>query len=73
MALQQSSKLDSEEVLNVLNAIKDKPEVTQRELSSISGISLGKINFLLKSLVEKGWIKIENFTNSNHKKPTCTT
>ncbi len=68
LVLRQHSKLESEEVLNILNAIKGNPEVTQRELSSISGISLGKINFLLKSLVEKGWIKIDNFTKSNHKK-----
>lgn len=67
MVLRQPSKLECEEVLNILKAIKDNPEVTQRELSGISGISLGKINFLLKSLVEKGWIKIENFKKSNHK------
>ena len=67
VATLKPSKLETEEVLNILKAIKDNPEVTQRELSSISGISLGKINFLLKSLVEKGWIKVENFKKSNHK------
>jgi EPS-associated MarR family transcriptional regulator len=63
----QPSKLESEEVLNILKAIKDKPEITQRELSYGLGISLGKINFLLKALIERGLVKADNFKKSNHK------
>ncbi len=59
--------MESEEILNILKAIKDNPEVTQRELSSASGISLGKINFLLKSFIERGWVKVDNFKKSNNK------
>jgi EPS-associated MarR family transcriptional regulator len=64
---QQPPKLESEEVLNILKAIKDNPEVTQRELSSGLGISLGKINFLLKALIARGLVKADNFKKSNHK------
>ena len=41
--------------------------MTQRELSLSLGISLGKVNFLIKALVHKGFIKANNFKNSNNK------
>ena len=40
---------------------------TQRQLSNDLGVSLGKINYCLKSLIEKGFIKVNNFRNSNKK------
>lgn len=67
MSLEQPSRIESEEALKILNAIKDNPSVTQRELSAMSGISLGKVNFLLKSLIERGWVKVDNFKKSNNK------
>jgi EPS-associated MarR family transcriptional regulator len=62
-----SSRLDHENVLKILKAIKANPEITQRELSSVLGISLGKINFFLRALVEKGFVKVDNFKKSNNK------
>lgn len=41
--------------------------MTQRELSASLGVSLGKINFLLKALVRKGLIKADNFKKSDNK------
>lgn len=58
---------EKEEVLHILREIKEKPEMTQRELSSRLGVSLGKVNFLIKALVEKGFIKVDNFKNSENK------
>ena len=40
---------------------------TQRQLSNDLGVSLGKINYCLKSLIKKGFIKVNNFRNSNNK------
>ena len=40
---------------------------TQRQLSNDLGVSLGKVNYCLKSLIEKGLIKVNNFRNSNNK------
>lgn len=40
---------------------------SQRELANQMGISLGKINFILKALIAKGWVKMENFAQSNNK------
>lgn len=46
---------------NVLRKIRSKPNSTQRELASELGFSLGKLNYCLKALKEKGLIKIQNF------------
>ena len=61
------TKLGSEEALSVLREIEADPEMTQRALSLRLGLSLGKINFLVKALIEKGLIKAENFKNSKNK------
>ena len=54
--------------LKVLRYIEANPEVTQRELALQLGISLGKANYCLKALIDKGLIKARNFRNSNHKR-----
>ena len=53
--------------LKVLRHLEDKPAITQRELAQELGVSLGKANYCIRALVEKGWVKINNFTNSNNK------
>ncbi len=52
---------------HVLKQIQDNPEITQRELAGITGVSLGKLNYCLKALVDKGYIKAVNFKNSRQK------
>ncbi|GAB4435347.1 MAG: hypothetical protein OHK0011_18530 [Turneriella sp.] len=51
----------------LFKAIAQHPHISQRELSKILGISLGKANYCLKALVEKGWIKAQNFKNNKNK------
>lgn len=63
----EKSYLQSEDDLKVLREIEKNPELTQRQLSSNLGISLGKINFLLKALIEKGFVKADNFRRNNNK------
>ena len=53
--------------LDLLRKIEMKPEYTQRELSREMGVSLGKVNYCLKKLTEKGLIKIKNFKRSHNK------
>lgn len=53
--------------LKVLREIEGNPEITQRELAQQLGVSLGKVNYCLKALIEKGFIKARNFKNSNRK------
>jgi EPS-associated MarR family transcriptional regulator len=68
MTLSNKHHLESEEILKVLREITLTPEMTQRELSSRLGISLGKVNFLVNALIQEGLIKAHNFKNSNNKK-----
>ena len=65
--MMQRSKTGTEESLMLLRTISDNPQITQRELSSKLGLSLGKINFLMKSLIEKGFIKVNYYNNSQYK------
>jgi EPS-associated MarR family transcriptional regulator len=51
----------------LLKSLDKEPNLTQRYLSKELGISLGKVNYCLQSLIDKGFIKICNFKNSNHK------
>jgi EPS-associated MarR family transcriptional regulator len=67
MPVQQKKNYEAEESLLLLREIGANPQLTQRELSSRLGLSLGKINFLMKVLIEKGLIKVENFKKSNNK------
>jgi len=52
----------------LLRLLEAHPQMSQRELARSLGISLGKVNYCLKLLLEKGLIKVRNFTNSNSKR-----
>jgi EPS-associated MarR family transcriptional regulator len=51
----------------ILKIISDHPEISQRELARKLGISLGKVNYCIQALMEKGLIKATNFRNSKNK------
>jgi EPS-associated MarR family transcriptional regulator len=67
MAEPARNDFDRTEVIQLLREIQRTPEMTQRELSSRLGISLGKVNFLIKALIDKGFIKLTNFKKANNK------
>lgn len=52
---------------SLLKTLGDNPSLSQRALARRLGVSLGKVNFCLNALVEKGCLKIDNFRNSNNK------
>ncbi len=58
---------DNQDHFNVLRKIQNKPESTQRELAEDLGFSLGKLNYCLKALKNKGLIKISNFKKNPKK------
>ena len=51
----------------VMRLIQEHPQLTQRELARHLGVSLGKANYCLKALTEKGFVKAENFRRSDNK------
>ena len=62
------SQIDQEIHLNLLRYLEANPQVSQRELAEHLGVSLGKINYCLGALVEKGLVKARNFKNSADKR-----
>jgi EPS-associated MarR family transcriptional regulator len=53
--------------LDLLRKLESNPEYTQRELSKEIGVSLGKVNYCIRKLTEKGLIKITNFKQNPNK------
>ena len=58
---------NNQDYLNVLRKIQKKPKSSQREMAKSLGFSLGKLNYCIKALQEKGLIKIQNFQNQKNK------
>lgn len=53
--------------LDLLRKLEQNPHYTQRELSKEMGVSLGKVNYCIKKLTEKGLVKISNFKKNPNK------
>ena len=60
--------LSDEYRYKLLKHLEANPEISQRELAGELGISLGRVNFCIQALVEKGLVKANNFRNSKNKK-----
>ena len=50
-----------------LKILEQQPDMTQRELAEALGVSLGKTHYLVKSLIDVGWVKLDNFQKSDNK------
>ena len=59
--------MTEERQLNALRLLEENPEMSQRELAEALGVSVGAANYCLKALVEKGWVKLENFQKNPNK------
>ena len=57
-----------EETVKLLTHLEENPAATQRELVEKLDVSLGKVNFIVNALVDKGLIKLERFKSSRNKK-----
>ena len=53
--------------LEVMRLLENNPHMSQREIAAALGVSLGKANYCLKALLEKGWLKMQNFRGSKNK------
>ena len=51
----------------VMRILHDSPDITQRELAEKLGVSVSGLNYCLKALIDKGWVKIQNFSNNKNK------
>ena len=61
------SQIQEDTYFRVLRILKENPDLTQRELAEMLGVSVGSLNYCLKALIEKGCIKVQNFSQSKNK------
>ena len=66
--MNKANKFNQDIEYYLLREIVSKSEFTQLELSRKIGVSVGKVNYVLSALVQKGIVKMENFTQSKSKK-----
>jgi EPS-associated MarR family transcriptional regulator len=59
--------MSEERQFETLRLLEKNPDLTQRELAEALGVSLGAVNYCLKALVKKGWVKLENFQKNPKK------
>ena len=69
MNIENKNNTKNQEDLDILRKISKSPEISQRKLASELGLSLGKLNYCLIKLKEKGVIKINNFKKNKKKIP----
>ena len=62
------SSLYEESHLKVLRLLESNPQLSQRELADALGVSVGKVNYCLNALIDKGLVKIQNFRNNKNKR-----
>lgn len=63
----RQSQLQEDTTFRVLRLLEQDPDISQRELAQRLGLSLGGLNYCLKALIDKGLVKLENFSKSRHK------
>lgn len=62
--LKKRLKNSGEAEFQVLRHLDGNPTLSQRQIGERAGISLGAVNYSLKALIAKGWVKAENFSKS---------
>jgi len=61
------SQLQEDTNYRVLRMLQDNPDLTQREIAQQLGISSSGLNYCLRALIDKGWVKMQNFSQSKNK------
>ena len=63
----RQSRLQVDTYFRVMSILLENPKLTQRELASKLGLSLGGLNYCLRALIDKGFVKMENFKKAENK------
>ncbi len=59
--------MDDDVRLQLLRELNEHPDLSQREIAQRLGLSLGKTNYCLRALIDRGWVKMKNFRNNQNK------
>jgi len=63
-----ASEIDEDTRFRILRALEHNPELSQRELARAIGISVGRVNYVLRALIDKGLVKLGNFSAAPDKR-----
>jgi EPS-associated MarR family transcriptional regulator len=63
----RQARIQEDTYFRVMRILQENPDLTQRELAAELGISVGGLNYCLRALMAKGWIKMQNFASSKNK------
>jgi EPS-associated MarR family transcriptional regulator len=63
----RQSKLQEDTYFRVMGILQENPSLTQRELADKLGLSLGGLNYCLRALIDKGFVKMQNFNKAENK------
>jgi EPS-associated MarR family transcriptional regulator len=61
------TQLQEDTYFRVMRILQENPDMTQREIAKSLGISTSGLNYSLKALIDKGWVKVLNFSQSKNK------
>jgi len=61
------SQLQEDTYFRVLRMLQENPDMTQREIAERLGVSTSGMNYCLNALIDKGWVKVHNFSQSKNK------
>ena len=63
----RQAKIQEDTHFRIMRILQDNPDLTQRELADKLGMSVGGLNYCLNALIDKGFVKMANFSNSKNK------
>jgi EPS-associated MarR family transcriptional regulator len=63
----RQANLQEDTYFRVMRILYEKPQITQRELAEQLGVSVSGLNYCLKALIQKGWVKMQNFSQNPNK------
>jgi EPS-associated MarR family transcriptional regulator len=63
----RQAKIQEDTYFRIMRILQDNPDLTQRELADKLGMSVGGLNYCLNALIDKGFVKITNFSKSKNK------
>ena len=63
----RQAKIQEDTHFRIMRILQENPDLTQRELADKLGMSVGGLNFCLNALIDKGLVKMQNFSNSKNK------
>jgi EPS-associated MarR family transcriptional regulator len=63
----RQAKIQEDTFPRIMRILQDNPDLTQRELAEMLGMSVGGLNYCLNALIDKGFVKMGNFQESKNK------